>query len=134
MTHYYIAGIVPAGSSLRDEYPLVQSRCHYEILDVYTIANVIQDYRSTAQFTRDVEYVFPLPPSAAVCSFKAIIDDTKVIQGVVKEKEDAKREFKEAVAQGKTAGLLQQEHADGETVLAICSKFQHFHSIPGLSR
>jgi Vault protein inter-alpha-trypsin domain len=114
----YYAGIVPAGSSLRrDEYPLVQSRCHYEILDVYTIANVVQDYHSKSQLSRDVEYVFPLPPGAAVCSFKAVIDDTKVIQGVLKEKEDAKREFKEAVAQGKTAGLLQQEHADGETVL-----------------
>ncbi|KAG8822812.1 hypothetical protein FRC17_009456 [Serendipita sp. 399] len=109
-----IVGIIPIGSglTLRDEYPLVQSRCNYSVVDVYTIAELVQDYYSAAPINRDVEYVFPLPPSAAVCSFKAVIDDTKTIKGVVKEKEEAKKAFDQAVAQGKTAGLLQQEHAD----------------------
>ncbi|KAG8822813.1 hypothetical protein FRC17_009457 [Serendipita sp. 399] len=109
-----IVGIIPIGSglTLRDEYPLVQSRCNYSVVDVYTIAEIVQDYCSAAPINRDVEYVFPLPPSAAVCSFKAVIDDTKTIKGVVKEKGEAKKAFDQAVAQGKTAGLLQQEHAD----------------------
>ncbi|KAG8830099.1 hypothetical protein FRC17_005434 [Serendipita sp. 399] len=109
-----IVGIIPIGSglTLRDEYPLVQSHCNYSVVDVYTIAELVQDYYSAAPINRDVEYVFPLPPSAAVCSFKAVIDDTKTIKGVVKEKGEAKKAFDQAVAQGKTAGLLQQEHAD----------------------
>ncbi|KAG8804639.1 hypothetical protein FRC17_005920, partial [Serendipita sp. 399] len=82
------------------------------VVDVYTIAELVQDYYSAAPINRDVEYVFPLPPSAAVCSFKAVIDDTKTIKGVVKEKGEAKKAFDQAVAQGKTAGLLQQEYAD----------------------
>jgi Vault protein inter-alpha-trypsin domain len=112
---YYLVGLIPVGSTVRDDYPLVQARCHYKVLDVYTIAEVVQDYYSSAPVNRDVEYVFPLPPSAAVCAFKAVIDDDKVIKGIVKEKGEAKKEYTEAVAQGKTAGLLQQEHADGET-------------------
>ncbi|KAG8770089.1 hypothetical protein FRC15_004243, partial [Serendipita sp. 397] len=106
--------IFPIGSgwTLREEYPLVQSRCSYSVVDVYTIAEVVQDYYSDAPINRDVEYVFPLPPSAAVCSFKAMIDDEKVIKGIVKEKLEAKKAYEQAVSQGKTAGLLQQEHAD----------------------
>ncbi|KAG8822678.1 hypothetical protein FRC18_010973, partial [Serendipita sp. 400] len=109
-----IVGIFPVGSrwTLREEYPLVRSKCNYSIADVYSIAEVVQDYYSNAPINRDVEYVFPLPPSAAVCSFKAVIDDEKVIKGVVKEKLEAKKAYEQAVAQGKTAGLLQQEHAD----------------------
>ncbi|PVF97080.1 hypothetical protein CPB86DRAFT_786254 [Serendipita vermifera] len=106
-------GIVPIEGKIRDEYPLVQSRCHYNIVDVYSIAELVQDYHSSAIVSRDVEYIFPLPPGGAVCSFKAVIDDNKVIKGVVKEKRTAKAQYQAAVAQGKTAGLLQQEHADG---------------------
>ncbi|KAG8848711.1 hypothetical protein FRB91_010548 [Serendipita sp. 411] len=110
-----LVGITPIGGNgwtLREEYPLVQSRCNYSVVDTYTIAEVIQDYYSNAPINRDVEYVFPLPPSAAVCSFKAIVDDTQIIKGVVKEKVEAKKAYDKAVAQGKTAGLLRQEHAD----------------------
>ena len=111
---YFLVGIVPVGGDLelREEYPLVQSQCNYNVVDVYIIAEVVQDYYSTASISRDVDYVFPLPPSAAVCSFEAVIDDKRAIKGIVKEKREAKRDFDRAVAQGKTAGLLQQEHAD----------------------
>ncbi|KAG8829463.1 hypothetical protein FRC20_008658, partial [Serendipita sp. 405] len=100
-----LVGIIPIGTgwTLREEYPLVQSRCNYSVADVYTIAELVQDYHSNAPINRDVEYVFPLPPSAAVCSFKAVIDDKKVIKGVVKEKLEAKKAYEQAVAQGKTA-------------------------------
>ncbi|KAG8840019.1 hypothetical protein FRC20_005835, partial [Serendipita sp. 405] len=82
------------------------------VADVYVVAEIVQDYHSNAPVDRDVEYVFPLPPSGAVCSFKAVINDTQVIRGVVKEKHEAKKAYYQAVAEGKTAGLLQQEHAD----------------------
>jgi hypothetical protein len=58
-----------------------------------------------------------LPPSAAVCAFKAVLDDKKVIKGIVKGKVEAKQEYDQAVAQGKTAGLLRQEHADGQSIV-----------------
>jgi hypothetical protein len=111
-----LIGIISIEGKIKDQYPLVQSRCHYNIVDVYSIAELVQDYHSSASVNRDVEYVFPLPPRAAVCSFKAVIDDKKVIKGVVKEKRDAKAQYKTAVAQGKTAGLLEQEHPDGKSM------------------
>lgn len=108
-------GIIPLEDlTLRDEYPLVKAACHYVIEDVYLVANLVQYYTANTSLDRDVDYVFPLPPDAAVCAFKAIIDDTTVIKGEVKEKEQAKRDYQEAVAAGKYAGLLDKVAEDGE--------------------
>ncbi|KIM20225.1 hypothetical protein M408DRAFT_30542 [Serendipita vermifera MAFF 305830] len=112
---YYVVGIIPVGgTSVTDEYPLVQSRCHYNVFDVYTIAEVVQDYHSNAISNREVEYVFPLPPGAAACAFKAVIDNDKVIKSTLKEEVEAKEEYTEVFSQGlsKFHGLLQQEHGD----------------------
>jgi hypothetical protein len=111
-------GIIPLGDfKLRDEYPLVKAACHYVIEDVYSVANLVQYYSANASLDRDVGYFFPLPPDAAVCAFKAVIDDTTVIKGEVKEKEQAKRDYQEAVAAGKHTGLLEKEAADGKPAL-----------------
>jgi hypothetical protein len=108
-------GLVPLGG-IKDNYPLVKSTCHYDVVDVYTIAELKQDYENNALVDCDIDYVFPLPPKAAVSAFTAVIDGNRTIKGVVREKEEAKLEYMEAVAQGKTAGLLEKEHADGEYV------------------
>jgi len=52
-------------------------------------------------------YVFPLPQNAAVDSFKVRIGD-RVINGLIKEKQEAKRVFQAAKRSGKKASLLEQ--------------------------
>jgi hypothetical protein len=74
---------------------------------------VVQDYYSQTLSARDVEYAFPLLPSAAVCSFKAVTEDLRII---TKNKEEAERDFVDAAAQGVTTGLLRQEHVDSEII------------------
>ena len=120
-------GIIPVEDlipyTLRDEYPLVKAACHYVIEDVYSVANLVQYYTANTSLDRDVEYVFPLSPDAAVCAFKAIIDDTTVIKGEVKEKEQAKRDYQEAVAAGKYAGLLEKAAEDGtHSASFVCTR------------
>ncbi|KAJ3101739.1 hypothetical protein HDU97_001089 [Phlyctochytrium planicorne] len=68
---------------------------------------------SAAKGTEPVEatYQFPLPENAAVCAFECILDD-KRIAGIVKEKQEARKEYTEAVEQGKTAGLFEQQAPD----------------------
>jgi Vault protein inter-alpha-trypsin domain len=129
-------GIIPLGDlQLRNEYPLVKATCHYVIEDVYSVANLVQYYSANASLDRDVEYFFPLPSDAAVCAFKAIIDDTTVIKGAVKEKEEAKRDYQEAVAAGKYAGLLEKEAADGKpTYLYLGHIITQCFSVPCFSR
>ncbi|CAG7847242.1 SubName: Full=Related to Vault poly[ADP-ribose] polymerase {ECO:0000313/EMBL:CCA69385.1} [Serendipita indica DSM 11827] len=113
MSSKVICGLIPVLKDALANYPLVKATCTYRVADVYTSAELVQEYYSAdSNPVLDIAYVFPLPPSAAVCGFKAIIDGTKVINGVVKEKEQAKQEYQKAVSQGRTAGLLEKAHAD----------------------
>ena len=93
------------------EYPLVNATCACKVLDVYTLTELVQEYASNATVDQQVQYAFPLPPSAAVCSFKAVIDNN-TINGVIKAKEEAKRMYNDAIARGKKAGLLEKQHVD----------------------
>lgn len=58
----------------------------------------------------EAKYVFPLDDSSTICGFEAYINN-KLIKGVVKEKEHAKREYREAIAKGHGAYLMHQEEA-----------------------
>jgi len=81
------------------------------VADVCVNARVTQTYVSSGSHAQDVVYVFPLPSDAAVCAFTAVIDDERTITGVVKQKDEAKRDYDKAVSEGRTAGLLDQHTA-----------------------
>ncbi|KAJ9500986.1 hypothetical protein H2202_003544 [Exophiala xenobiotica] len=55
----------------------------------------------------EIQYTFPLYDGISVFGFTCTIG-AKTIVGVVKEKQQAKVDYQEAVARGETAGLLQQ--------------------------
>ena len=61
------------------------------------------------------EYVFPLPGGAAVSKFELRVAG-RVVVGQVKERSEARRDYAEAIAQGKRAALLEQERGDVFTV------------------
>ncbi|KAF8510549.1 von Willebrand factor type A domain-containing protein [Hysterangium stoloniferum] len=114
-THFTIqnCGLVPVfGTGTIDDFPLVNARVHYDLIDVQSLATLIQTYTSNASLPLDVNYVFPLPSDASVCSFKAVIDGKRTIKAIVKEKAIAKAEYNEAVSQGKTAALLEQSNVE----------------------
>lgn len=59
-----------------------------------------------------VSYIFPLESTSAVYSMRAILSSGVEIEGLVKEKEEAKREFDQAVQAGDTAVLMSQVDGD----------------------
>ena len=69
--------------------------------------NVKQTFKNNIDGWVNGRYVFPLPEGAAVDSFKMRIGE-RVINGLIKEKEQAKKEFEAAKRSGKKAGLLKQ--------------------------
>jgi len=73
------------------------------------LANIAvkQTFKNNSDNWMNGRYVFPLPDGAAVDSLKIRIGE-RVIDGVIKEKEEAKRTFEKAKRAGKKAGLLQQ--------------------------
>ena len=56
-------------------------------------------------------YVFPLPDKAAVDRMRLYIGD-RFIEGEIREKEQAKKEYEQAREQGKKASLVQQNRAN----------------------
>lgn len=63
---------------------------------------------------KNIAYSFPLYDGVSVVSFTATIGDVK-IYGVVKEKQQARREYREAVDKGSKAGLLEQIYEASDT-------------------
>uniref|UniRef100_A0A671SR98 Poly [ADP-ribose] polymerase n=1 Tax=Sinocyclocheilus anshuiensis TaxID=1608454 RepID=A0A671SR98_9TELE len=63
----------------------------------------------------EAKYVFPLEETAAVCGFEAFINGKHVI-GKVKEKEQARKEYKQAIEKGHGAYLMDQDAPDVFTI------------------
>jgi hypothetical protein len=76
-------------------------------------ADLTHTFTSKAEHQSDVTYSIPLPPDASVHAFKALIDD-RVVKGVVKEKQEARAAYQQAVSMNQKAALLQQENIESQ--------------------
>ena len=74
------------------------------------IANATVDQMFTNNSTEPIEavYVFPLPANAAVNNMMMIIGD-RIIQGIIKEKSEAKKTYEKAKKEGKRTTLTEQQ-------------------------
>lgn len=86
---------------------LLDTHISGEINGMVATIQVEQQFQNTTNDWVNGRYVFPLPEGAAVDSLRLVIGD-RIINGVVKEKQQAKQIFEQAKRQGKKAGLLQQ--------------------------
>ncbi|KAI1145852.1 von Willebrand factor type A domain-containing protein [Nemania diffusa] len=88
--------------------PLEDMQAHVIVKDVSSRTVLTQTFsNNTKSHLKDVTYSFPLYDGVSVVSFTATIGDVQ-IQGLVKEKQQARREYKDAVDKGSLAGLLEQ--------------------------
>ncbi|KAH8819448.1 von Willebrand factor type A domain-containing protein [Xylogone sp. PMI_703] len=101
--------------SRRRYLPLVESEVHSTVLSITSKTTLRQKFTnpSATQTIKECYYLFPLFDGVSVVDFTCQID-SKVLHGVVKEKEEAKRTFDQAVASGKTAGYLEQTNEAGD--------------------
>lgn len=74
-------------------------------------ATVTQKFQNDRDTRMEAVYTFPLPPKAAVHSFTLTIGE-RVIQGEIKERGAARREYAQAVASGHRAALMEEERSD----------------------
>jgi Ca-activated chloride channel family protein len=72
---------------------------------------VVQTFENPTAEILDAEYVFPLPEGAAVDGLTLQVGDRRFV-GEIQEKEDARRTYERAKAEGKGAGLVQQDRPD----------------------
>ncbi|XP_016118155.1 poly [ADP-ribose] polymerase 4-like [Sinocyclocheilus grahami] len=84
--------------------------------DQWTTSVIIfQTYTNQSAVPIEAKYVFPLEETAAVCGFEAFINGKHVI-GKVKEKEQARKEYKQAIEKGHGAYLMDQDAPDVFTI------------------
>ncbi|XP_062390725.1 protein mono-ADP-ribosyltransferase PARP4-like isoform X1 [Sardina pilchardus] len=95
--------------------PLQAVHVKCKLVDLLSQVIIFQTYSNPNPAPIEAKYVFPLEESAAVCGFEAFINGKHVI-GRVKEKEQAHKEYKQAIAKGHGAYLMDQEAPDVFTI------------------
>ena len=100
-------------STINALYTLVSARV--------TVRQVFINSSQTS--TSRAKYIFPLPAHAAVCAFEMHTSGGRRIIGEAKEKSQAKSEHREALAQGKLTGLVENAADDGEREIYLILTF-----------
>ena len=90
------------------DFPLDHTSVDIAVSGFLARAQVRQTFSNPSTERIEALYVFPLPENAAVDDMTMRIGD-RVIRGLIKEKEEASRIYREARRSGRTAALLNQE-------------------------
>jgi Ca-activated chloride channel family protein len=91
-----------------DKLPLKSTRADVNIAGVIAEVKLTQIYKNSGKNPIEALYLFPASIRAAVFAMKMTVGD-RVINAEIKEKQAAKKEYEQAVAEGKTASLLEQQ-------------------------
>ena len=97
------------GRTVTRHLPQAKVDVHSTILATAYSTELNQTFKNPSQERAipECRYVFPLYDGVSVIKFDCVVD-SRVIQGVVKEKVEAKEIYSAAVSRGETAGLLEQ--------------------------
>ncbi|XP_026074209.1 poly [ADP-ribose] polymerase 4-like isoform X5 [Carassius auratus] len=95
--------------------PLQAVNVKCKLMDLLCQVIIFQTYTNQSAVPIEAKYVFPLEETAAVCGFEAFINGKHVI-GKVKEKEQARKEYKQAIEKGHGAYLMDQDAPDVFTI------------------
>ncbi len=90
------------------EAPRLQTDINVKVTGLISRTIITQRFENPSTGWVEGIYVFPMPENAAVDTLKMQIGD-RFIEGLIKERKEAKRIYEEAKAQGKKASLIEQE-------------------------
>ena len=88
--------------------PMLSTEVHITVTGMIARARVIQRFKNPGKQWKEGIYVFPLPENAAVDHLRMVLGE-RIIEGQIREREQAKREYNQAKASGKKASLVEQE-------------------------
>lgn len=96
--------------------PLLNTDVDLQVTGMIVRAKVLQHFQNPGEDWVEGIYLFPLPETAAVDHMRLRVGE-RIIEGVIKEKEEAKRVYNKAKRSGKRASLLTQERPNMFTVV-----------------
>lgn len=99
---------VECKDSTIEHLTLKSTKVDVSIVGVIADVTISQRYMNTGKSPIESKYIFPASTKAAVYHLKMVIGE-RILTAVIKEKEKAQQEYQEAVEQGYTATLLEQE-------------------------
>jgi len=92
----------------RSYLPLASLKMHTAILSTASRTTMTQTFiNSTDEDLKEIIYSFPLYHGVSVVSFGATVGGVRMV-GVVKEKDQAREDYRRATEKGEAAGLLEQ--------------------------
>jgi Ca-activated chloride channel family protein len=100
------------------EVPLTGAAARVVVRDFVAEITILQRYENNEQQPIEAVYEFPLERNSAVCGFFAQIDEQR-IDGICKEKEEAKDIYDDAIASGHGAYLLEQSEKPNKFTASI---------------
>jgi Ca-activated chloride channel family protein len=89
-------------------FPLNHTEVMAKVSGNVSRVEVTQTFQNPFKNPIEATYVFPLPDEAAVDDMEIKVGD-RIIRGIIKKREEAKKIYEQAKQEGKTAGLLEQE-------------------------
>ncbi|KAJ3815045.1 hypothetical protein F5876DRAFT_31533, partial [Lentinula aff. lateritia] len=95
-------------------FGFILTGCSVEVLivDVHASVELSQRFYNPTGYTLNPTYAFGLMAGAAVCGFEMVRKDGTRVEGRVRSKEEADKEFRQAKREGKTAALGREETHD----------------------
>jgi Ca-activated chloride channel family protein len=100
--------LVKSDDPKTDRLPLKSTRADVAITGSVAEVRVTQVYENEGKSTIEAVYTFPASSRAAVHAMRMTIGE-RTIEAVIKEKAEARKQYEEAKAEGKTASLLEQQ-------------------------
>ncbi len=95
-------------TGLYEVLPSLNTEVNISIEGMVATATVDQVFTNTSKTPIEAVYVFPLPQNAALHDMKMLVND-RLIQGLIKERKEAKATYEKAKKEGKRASLTEQE-------------------------
>jgi Ca-activated chloride channel family protein len=106
-----IEAIRAATPQAKDQFILKETRVDVEISGVVARVRVDHVFENPYDQRLEAVYVFPLPEDAAIDGYWFRVGE-QVVRAVVKEREEARREYEQARDEGRKTALLEQERPD----------------------
>lgn len=95
--------------------PLTKLAVEADVCGVFVQTIVRQTFKNPTTQPLEAVYIFPLPDRAGVADFTMRVG-SRVIQGVLQEREQARQEYEQAIRQGHRASMLEEERPNVFTI------------------
>ena len=94
----------------KGQLPLKAMDVHADINGLVSHVALTQTFVNTLGEPLEATYIFPLPDRAAVTSFRMEVAG-RVVEGILKERGEARREYDEAIQAGQRAAITEEDRA-----------------------